>query len=156
MLSEAYARRDQVALISFRGTGSEILLPPTRSLVRTRKCLASLPGGGGTPLASGIKKGLELAEQAQKKGLSPAIAFLTDGKGNINLKGEPSREESATEAENYSKMICAKKIPSLVIDISNRPQEPAKTLASMLQATYIALPRANSRSLSSTIFKALD
>ena len=156
LLSEAYARRDQVALISFRGTGSEILLPPTRSLVRTRKCLASLPGGGGTPLASGIKKGLELAEQAQKKGLSPAIAFLTDGKGNINLKGEPSREESANEAENYSKMICAKKIPSLVIDISNRPQEPAKTLASMLQATYIALPRANSRSLSSTIFKALD
>jgi hypothetical protein len=55
MLGEAYARRDHVALIAFRGTEAELLLPPTRSLVRTKRALTALPGGGGTPLAAGLQ-----------------------------------------------------------------------------------------------------
>jgi magnesium chelatase subunit D len=61
LLGEAYARRDHVALVAFRGDGADILLPPTRSLVQTKRRLGQLPGGGGTPLASGLKAALELA-----------------------------------------------------------------------------------------------
>jgi magnesium chelatase subunit D len=53
VLADCYVRRDQVALIAFRGARAELLLPPTRSLVRVRRTLAGLPGGGTTPLAAG-------------------------------------------------------------------------------------------------------
>jgi len=66
LLSEAYSRRDHVSLISFRGDTAEILLPPTRSLVQTKKRLAALPGGGGTPLASGLVEALKMAHQARR------------------------------------------------------------------------------------------
>jgi magnesium chelatase subunit D len=68
LLGEAYARRDHVALVAFRGDGADILLPPTRSLVQTKRRLGQLPGGGGTPLASGLKAALELAHSLRARG----------------------------------------------------------------------------------------
>ena len=58
LLAECYVRRDQVGVIAFRGRGAEVLLPPTRSLVRAKRSLAALPGGGGTPLAAGLQAAL--------------------------------------------------------------------------------------------------
>ena len=52
MLAEGYARRDRVALIAFRGTGAELLLPPTHALARARRAIAGMPAGGGTPVAA--------------------------------------------------------------------------------------------------------
>ncbi|MEL6421660.1 MAG: VWA domain-containing protein, partial [Pseudomonadota bacterium] len=54
MLGDAYARRDQVALIAYRDRGAELVVPPTRSLTRAKRCLTMLPAGGGTPLAHGL------------------------------------------------------------------------------------------------------
>ena len=44
LLAQCYVRRDRVALLAFRGRGSELLLSPTRSLVRAKRSLAGLPG----------------------------------------------------------------------------------------------------------------
>ena len=55
LLADCYVRRDEVAVIAFRGKGAELLLPPTRSLVRAKRALAGLPGGGGTPLAHALE-----------------------------------------------------------------------------------------------------
>jgi magnesium chelatase subunit D len=72
LLAECYVRRDRVALIAFRGrpgaAGAELLLPPTRSLVRAKRSLADLPGGGGTPLAHGLDAARALAEDVSRRG----------------------------------------------------------------------------------------
>ena len=60
-LAAAYAKRDHVALLSFRGQKAELLLPPTRSLAQTKQRLRGLPGGGGTPLAAGLQLALDTA-----------------------------------------------------------------------------------------------
>ena len=68
LLADCYRRRDEVAVISFRGQGAQLLLPPTRSLVRARRSLAGLPGGGGTPLAAGLDAGVAMAELVRRAG----------------------------------------------------------------------------------------
>lgn len=156
LLGEAYARRDHVALIAFRGTSAEVLLPPTRSLVQTKRRLAALPGGGGTPLASGLKAAGELAMQARGRGLTPTLAMLTDGRANIALDGQADRTQAGADAVALAQMIRAQGIPALVLDMSNRPQDALRDLASHMGAPYIPLPRADAKRLSAAISHALD
>ena len=55
LLRDAYQRRDKVGLITFRGAGAELVLPPTSSVTRPASArLAELPTGGRTPLAAGL------------------------------------------------------------------------------------------------------
>ena len=87
LLADCYVRRDSVALIAFRGQGAEIVLPPTRSTARARRSLAGLPGGGGTPLASGLDAAAALADQVLRKGQSPLVVLMTDGRANVCRDG---------------------------------------------------------------------
>lgn len=156
LLAEAYAKRDQVALIAFRGEAAEVLLPPTRSLVQTKRRLADLPGGGATPLASGLKCGLETAIHARGKGFSPVIIALTDGRGNIALDGSANRTTAAQDAAQIAQAIAAQGIESIVIDTSNRPEPALRKLAVALRGRYVPLPRADARKLSQAVSAALE
>lgn len=156
LLAEAYARRDHVALIAFRGTGAEVLLPPTRSLVQTKRRLADLPGGGGTPLASGLSAALDLANAARRKGLTPTIILLTDGRSNIGLDGTANRAQAAADVETTSRILATHRFETIIIDTGKRPEQTLKTLAQTLNGPYIALPRADAASLSSAISAQLE
>ncbi|MEO1556138.1 MAG: magnesium chelatase subunit D [Pseudomonadota bacterium] len=156
LLAEAYASRDQVALISFRGEAADILLPPTRSLVQTKRRLSALPGGGGTPLAAGLQSALVLAIQSRAKGMTPTVILITDGRANIALDGSPNRAQASEDAEQVSKGLRASGIASLVIDMSTRPQPALNALSSVLGAPYVALPRADAHRLSGAVNAALD
>jgi magnesium chelatase subunit D len=155
LLAEAYARRDHVALIAFRGEGAELLLPPTRSLVQTKRRLAGLPGGGGTPLAHGLQAAMELAHQARARGMTPTLALLTDGRANIALDGTANRERAGEDATRLARALRATGTPAVVIDTANRPQEALRALAGVLDAPYIALPRADAHRLSRAVSAAL-
>ena len=48
LLLDAYQRRDKVGLVTFRGTGAELTLPPTSSVEAAARRLASLATGGRT------------------------------------------------------------------------------------------------------------
>ncbi|MDJ0821947.1 MAG: magnesium chelatase subunit D [Paracoccaceae bacterium] len=156
MLAEAYARRDHVALIAFRGDGAELLLPPTRSLVQTKRRLAGLPGGGGTPLAAGLQAAADLAQRAMRQGLSPSIALLTDGRANVALPGRSGRAAAREDAEQMARVLRAMNLPSAAVDTSVRPQAELKALAATLGATYVPLPRADAAGLSRAIDTALE
>lgn len=155
LLAEAYARRDQVALIGFRGAGAEILLPPTRSLVRAKKALASLPGGGGTPLAAGLRAALALALSERGKGRSPALALLTDGRANIALSGAANRTEAAADALALARALRARALPGIVIDAGARPEPQLAALAREMGAAYLPLPRADSARIAGAVAAAL-
>ncbi|MGJ8603648.1 MAG: magnesium chelatase subunit D [Marivita sp.] len=155
MLADAYARRDHVALIAFRGESADLILPPTRSLVQTKRRLAGLPGGGGTPLASGLKAAAELAQRARAQGLSPSIAVLTDGRANVPLPGKTGRAAANEDAQAMARHVRSLGIPSAMIDTSVRPHRDLRALCDIMNAQYIPLPRADAKGLSRAIETAL-
>ncbi len=155
MLAQAYARRDQVALLAFRGTGTETLLPPTRSLVQAKRRLASLPGGGGTPLASGLMAAGELAQLARGRGLTPMLVLLTDGRANIPLFGDPDRATANDDATRIAASLRQQGLSGVLVDTSNRPTDTARTVAAALGARYLALPRADAHGISTAVTSAL-
>ncbi|MFN3643686.1 MAG: magnesium chelatase subunit D [Gemmobacter sp.] len=155
LLAQAYARRDHVALVAFRGREAELLLPPTRSLVQTKRRLGALPGGGPTPLAAGLKLALDIAELTRSRGMTPTIALLTDGRGNIALDGTADRAAAEADALRLARAIRSRAIPALVLDTASRPQPGLRALAGALGATYLALPRADARRLAGTLAAAL-
>ena len=156
LLADAYAKRDHVALIAFRGTGAEVLLPPTRSLVQTKRRLADLPGGGGTPLAAGLRAALEAAFAARNKGLAPILVVLTDGRGNVDLNGQPGRPQAAEDANSIAKGIAQAGFEAVLIDTANRPEHSLEALAHGMNGRYVPLPRANAHRLSQAIGDALE
>jgi magnesium chelatase subunit D len=141
LLAEAYVRRTQVALVAFRGERAELLLPPTRSLARAKKCLAGLAGGGGTPLASGLEVTQLVAEAARGKGRTPFVIMMTDGRANIARDGTPGRPQANEDAIAAAKRFRGSGIASAVIDISARPRDEAVRFAAAMGARYAALPR---------------
>jgi magnesium chelatase subunit D len=155
LLGQAYAARDHVALIAFRGTAAELLLPPTRSLVQTKRRLATLPGGGGTPLAAGLQQSALLASQSIARGMTPTVILLTDGRANVALDGTPDRAQAGNDAERLARMMRAQGTGALVIDMGARPTASLKALAGLLGAPYLALPRADAQRLTGAVSAAL-
>jgi magnesium chelatase subunit D len=151
LLADCYVRRDEVALIAFRGRSAETVLPPTRSLVRAKRCLAGLPGGGGTPLAAAIDMAALMANAIARKGQSPVVVLLTDGRANITRDGKPGVAQAAQEATAASRNLRIMGIRTLVVDTSPRPQAQAEQLAKDMGAHYLPLPYASSKELSDAI-----
>jgi len=147
LLADCYVRRDQVALIAFRGREAELLLPPTRSLVRAKRNIAALPGGGGTPLASAIDAAALLAEQVQRRGGTPGLVFLTDGRANVARDGTQGRERANAEALAAAPRLRLLQAPTLLIDTSPRPNPAAAQLAAAMGASYLPMPHAEARRL---------
>ena len=151
LLADCYVRRDQVAVIAFRGRSAELLLPPTRSLVRAKRSLAGLPGGGGTPLAAGLEAALLLSVQVRRAGATPIVVLLTDGRGNIARDGTPGRARAEADALAMARQLRAARLTTLVVDTSPQPAPAAQRLARELAAHYRALPYAGAAALSAAV-----
>ncbi|MGF1620501.1 MAG: magnesium chelatase subunit D [Rhodomicrobiaceae bacterium] len=155
LLADCYRRRDQVAVIAFRGAKAEMLLPPTRSLVRAKRCLSGLPGGGGTPLASGMDMATAQAQLALRRGQTPLIVLLTDGRANISRTGQPGRSAALSDARSSALALRECRVRSLLIDTSPRPDPRAEELAAAMDAAYLALPHMDADAISGAVKAAM-
>ncbi|WP_210035519.1 magnesium chelatase subunit D [Methylobacterium sp. PvR107] len=154
LLAEAYVRRDRVALVAFRGAGAELVLPPTRSLTRAKRGLSGLPGGGGTPLASGIDAAVAVALGVRRGGSRPAIVLLTDGRANVARSGEGGRARAGADALQAARTLRDAGLPALVVDTGSRGEE-ARQVAEAMGARYLKLPRVEAGQLSAAVRAAL-
>jgi magnesium chelatase subunit D len=143
LLTQSYARRDQVCVIGFRGTTADILLPPTKSLVRAKRSLSGLPGGGGTPLAAAIHTSLQVALAEKRLGHAPSLVVLCDGRPNVGLQGTGGRAQALEDALTLAQQWRATGWPAIWLDTSARPEPQAEQLAQAMGARYVPLPLAN-------------
>jgi magnesium chelatase subunit D len=151
LLADCYVRRDQVAVLAFRGRGAELLLAPTRSLVRAKRQLAGLPGGGGTPLAAGLDAAALLADAVRRRGQTPTIVLLTDGRANVARDGGAGRERAEADALAAARSVRAARITGLLVDTAPRPQAAAEKFAAEMGARYLPLPYASAATLSTAV-----
>jgi magnesium chelatase subunit D len=147
LLQQSYARRDSVCVIAFRGAQAQTLLPATRSLVRAKKALAGLPGGGGTPIALALKHATEQAQALQRQGITPLLVMLSDGKANVTIDGVGGRTQAQADALQWAKQWANHGFSSLWIDTALQPTGQAQELANVMQARYLPMPYVASQRL---------
>jgi magnesium chelatase subunit D len=114
LLTDAYQRRDRVAVVTFGGDGARVALAPTGSVEVARARLAEVATGGTTPLAAGLRSALEVATAgAGRDGGEPprpgVLVVVTDGRAT----GAPDGLEAALAAAGA---VRAAGVPALVLD----------------------------------------
>jgi magnesium chelatase subunit D len=151
LLADCYVRRDSVALMAFRGRTAQLLLPATRSLVRAKRSLAALPGGGGTPLATALHACAEFVLSVQRRGQTPLVVLLTDGRANVALDGTGGRPRAEAEALVAAQQLRLTGCATLLVDSSPQAHPLAARLAHEMRATYLPLPHAGAQALSGVV-----
>lgn len=143
LLLDAYRQRDQVGLVVFRDSGAHLLLPPTNSVERAERLLATLPTGGRTPLAQALYLAASVLERAiaGRDHSIPFLVLLSDGRANVNLAGVASFPAALAAAAHIRERTARWGGQTLVVDTEagrtrlGLAQEIAHTMA----ARYLSL-----------------
>lgn len=149
LLKQAYISRDRVSLVVFRNTNAEVILNPTSSIERAKREIEVLPTGGGTPLAEGLLKSLNLAVQAKRSRLSAVVILLSDGRANIPMNkniammlNEVRQSAVRTELERVCSLYKLYSIKSMVIDTRAiySANSEASHISKLMSGEYYHLP----------------
>ena len=161
LLLDAYQRRDRVGLIAFRGTGAELLLPPTGSVEMAQWCLQEMPTGGRTPLARALYVAMETleTERLKDRDVLPLLVLLSDGRANVSLAGDQLTRLASPddEVQNLATMIAEAKIPSVVVDTEQDfiKLGLAQGISDAMSARYIKLDDLAAESLADAVRREL-
>ncbi|MFI9639818.1 VWA domain-containing protein [Micromonospora sp. NPDC051925] len=133
LLTDAYQRRDTVAVVTFRGDGAQVLLPATSSVLAASARLTELPTGGRTPLAEGLLAAADLlrVQRLRDPRRRPLVLVVTDGRATA---GPRPLERSARAAA----VLAATGAPCVVVDCESGPVRLhlARRLAGQLGAAH--------------------
>ncbi|AKU17798.1 putative cobaltochelatase [Luteipulveratus mongoliensis] len=148
LLLDAYQRRDKVGLVTFRGQGAELLLPPTSSVDIAARRLEELPAGGRTPLAEGLLQSLETLriERLRDPRRRPLLVVVTDGRATQG-------PEAVARSRQAADALAASGVASLVIDCETGrfAMGLARELSHHLQADYVAVGEVGAQDLTAVV-----
>jgi magnesium chelatase subunit D len=137
LLTDAYRRRDRVALLTMGGRGVTTVLAPTGSVDVAVRRLSDLPVGGRTPLAEGIEAARMLTRREARRDPSrrPLVVLITDGRATAG-------PDALRRARNAAHALAQDRVASIVIDAEdgNVRLGLAALLAQDLHADHIPLP----------------
>ncbi|WP_030266667.1 putative cobaltochelatase [Streptomyces sp. NRRL B-24484] len=136
LLMDAYQRRDKIGMITFRGTGAELALPPTSSVEVGAARLEQLPTGGRTPLAAGLLRAHEVlrVERMRDPDRRPLLVVVTDGRAT-------GGRDALAQAERAAGLLAGQGVASVVLDCESGHVRLglARTLAARLGGPAVTL-----------------
>ncbi|GEC04332.1 magnesium chelatase [Streptomyces spinoverrucosus] len=148
LLLDAYQRRDKVGLVTFRGAGAEVALPPTSSVDAAAARLESLPTGGRTPLAAGLLRAHDVlrVERLRDPARRALVVVVTDGRAT----GGP---EPVVLAGRAARLFAAEGVASVVVDCESGPVRLglAGQLAGELGGTAVTLDELRADSIAGLV-----
>jgi magnesium chelatase subunit D len=145
LLGDAYQRRDRVALVTFRGAGAQLPLPPTGAVDHAAAALERLPTGGRTPIAAGLALAAEVVrrERLREPDRAAVVVLVSDGRANAG----PDPVGAAAQ-------LARRRIQLVVVDGEQGPVRvgAALRLAAVAGSTVLPLdPGADGRDLASRL-----
>jgi len=119
LLSDAYQRRDKVGVVTFRGTGAEVALPPTSSVDAAARRLRRLATGGRTPLSDGLLRARRVlaSERLRDPRRRALLIVLTDGRATATSTGG----DPVADAQRAAGLLAADGIASITVDCEHGP-----------------------------------
>lgn len=144
LLTDAYRRRDRVALVTFRGAGAETVLPPTGSVDVAATLLDDLPAGGRTPVAEGLLAAADVIrrERVRDPRVRPLLLLVSDGRAT-------SGSDAVTRSHLAADQVASLGVRSIVLDPESGPLRLglARALAARLDAEHVEVSRLDAAAL---------
>ena len=138
LLRDSYVHRDSVGLIAFRKESAEVLLPFTRSVERAERLLASMPTGGKTPLAHGLRMAYTMCDRLLRSHKAERIQIIciTDGRATSG-----DSEDPVVEAKQWARILGTLPVDGIVIDTETGfiKLGLAKELCKLMNGSYYAM-----------------
>ena len=146
LLRDSYIHRDSVGLIVFRKESAEVLLPFTRSVERAERLLTSMPTGGKTPLAHGLRMAYTLCDRLLRAHRAERIQMIciTDGRATSGASEDP-----VGEAKQWARILGTLPVDYIVIDTETGfiKLGLAKELCKLMNGSYYAMDSITSDSI---------
>lgn len=138
LLRDSYVHRDSVGLIAFRKESAEVLLPFTRSVERAERLLASMPTGGKTPLAHGLRMAYTMCDRLLRAHRAERIQIIciTDSRATSG-----DSEDPVAESKQWARILGTLPVDCIVIDTETGfiKLGLAKELCKLMNGSYYAM-----------------
>ncbi len=138
LLRDSYIHRDSVGLIAFRKESADVLLPFTRSVERAERLLASMPTGGKTPLAHGLRMAYTMCDRLLRSHKAERIQIIciTDGRATSG-----DSEDPVAESKQWARILGTLPVDCIVIDTETGfiKLRLAKELCKLMNGSYYAM-----------------